>query len=104
MAEAATRNVLFLCIGSSARSILAAARLNHFGRGKFRAYGAGSFPKGVVHPLTLELPEEEKGMSADPACRATMRAATGRLRSKSIAVRSTADGDAASVISSRLRG
>lgn len=49
------RNVLFLCAGNSARSILAEVLLNHHGRGAFRAYSAGSFPKGEVHPLSLEL-------------------------------------------------
>src|ERR1700722_2444585 len=63
-------NVLFLCTGNSARSILAEVLLDHWGKGGFKGYSAGSFPKGEVHPLTLDLLER-------------LRLPTGGLRSKS---------------------
>lgn len=50
--------VLFLCTGNSARSVLAESLLNHLGRGEFVAHSAGSHPKGEVHPAAIALLEE----------------------------------------------
>ena len=62
-------HVLFLCTGNSARSVLAEAFLNAAGGERFRAFSAGSHPKGAVHPLALELLDRQ-------------RIATAELRSK----------------------
>jgi len=63
-------NVLFLCTGNSARSILAESLLNNFGKGRFRTFSAGSQPAGQVNPFALELLQKN-------------HFPTGELRSKS---------------------
>jgi arsenate reductase (thioredoxin) len=55
MSDEQPYRALFLCTENSARSIMAESLLNHWGRGKFRAYSAGTQPKGSIHPVALQL-------------------------------------------------
>ena len=56
--ESKIYNVLFICTGNSARSIIAEGLMNQLGRGRFTAFSAGSHPKGEVHPLALHVLEK----------------------------------------------
>jgi len=58
------RKILFICVGNSARSIMAEAVMNHFGRGQYQAFSAGAKPSGQVNPLTIEI-LKAKGVPVD---------------------------------------
>lgn len=74
-------NILFLCTGNSARSILAESALNKLGEGRFRAFSAGSFPKDAVNPDAIALLERiEYQHDCEPSQRSIIVRAGGRTR------------------------
>ena len=73
-----TYNVLFLCTGNSARSILAESLLNQWGRGGFRGFSTGSHPKGQVHMIALEARRWTSGRLFGPSFMRS-RTASGSL-------------------------